>query len=100
MQIREILQTDLSSMKEMNGSGDPETFFDAEDNSDNDSADAPAKSGSITTLGNTPPLFHPLPCWEIQTLLETLHARDAVLVHGDCAYQREHHTKMVQRTLA
>ena len=61
MQIREILQTDLNSGKVMNGSGDPETFFDAEDNSDDDSADVPAnsdRSGAITTLGNTPPLSY------------------------------------------
>ena len=52
MQIREILQTDLNSIEGMNGSGEPETFFDAEEKSDN--SDAPENSdvsGSITTLG-------------------------------------------------
>ena len=49
--------TDFKGGKGMNGSQEPETFFDAEDNLDKGSADAPTtldKTGSVTTLGKTP----------------------------------------------
>lgn len=61
VQIREILQTDLNSrgsIEGLSGSGDPETFFDAEDNPTNGSAEMPAnpdESGTITTLGDPCP---------------------------------------------
>lgn len=46
--------TDFKGGKGMNGSQEPEMFFDAEDDLDKGSADAsasPNKTGSVTTLG-------------------------------------------------
>ena len=61
MQIREILQTDLNrreSIEGLSGSGEPETFFDAEDSPTNGTAELPVnpdESGTLTTLGNPYP---------------------------------------------
>jgi len=49
--------TDFKGGKGMNGSQEPETFFDAEADLDKGSAGAsatPDKTGSVTTLGQTP----------------------------------------------
>ena len=69
VQIREILRTDLGSRQcteGVNGSEEPETFFNAEDNSDNGNADAPAtpdRTGIVTALGKPHPVpLSSLPC--------------------------------------